>query len=113
MTAQGPLSGQRLGNKYQLDELLGRGGFGAVYKAQNLYLNRPQAIKVLLEEHFNDPSFRERFIREAQTLAGLSHPNILPVYDFELEGNIAYMVMPFISGGSTHSIMISTEPVSL
>ncbi len=113
MLSQGPLSGQRLGNKYLLGELLGRGGFGAVYKAQNLYLNRPQAIKVLLEEHFNDPSFRERFIREAQTLAGLSHPNILPVYDFELEGNRAYLVMPFISGGTLHSILKLQGPLSL
>ncbi|HZU69745.1 MAG TPA: serine/threonine-protein kinase [Ktedonobacteraceae bacterium] len=105
MASQGPLSGQRLGNKYLLGELLGSGGFGDVYKAQNLYLNRPQAIKVLLEKHFSDVSFCQRFIREAQTLAGLSHPNILPVYDFELEGNRAFLVMPFISGGTLHDIL--------
>ncbi len=105
MLTQGPLSNQKLGNKYLLGELLGQGGFGAVYKAQNLLLNRPQAIKVLLEIHFSDPKFRERFIREAQMLANLNHPNILPVYDFEIVGNRAYIVMPFVNGGTLQSIL--------
>ncbi len=105
MEEQGPLTGQRLGDKFLLGELLGQGGFGAVYKAQHLLLNRPQAIKVLLEQHFGSPKFRERFIREAQTLAALDHANILPVHDFGVEGSRAYLVMPFISGGTLQGVL--------
>ncbi len=105
MAEQGPLSGQKLGEKYLLGELLGQGGFGAVYKAQHLLLNRPQAIKVLLEQHFGSARFRERFIREAQTLAALDHANILPVHDFGIEGSRAYLVMPFISGGTLQGVL--------
>src|SRR5947208_12236016 len=105
MTSLGPLSNQRLGNKYLLGELLGEGGCGVVYKAQNLRLNRAQAIKVLRGKYANDPKFRERFEREAQTLASLDHPNILPVHDFDIEGNTAYLVMPFISRGTLQDIL--------
>lgn len=106
MAQQGSLSNSKLGNKYLLGELLGFGGFGEVYKAQNLLLNRPQAIKVILEKHLSNPRFRERFIREAQTLAALNHPNILHVDDFEIEQERAYLVMPFITGGTLHSIIV-------
>lgn len=77
MPVQGPLSNQRLGEKYLLRELLGRGSYGEVYKAQNLSSpDRPLAIKVLREDLFQDPQFRMRFKREALILAGLRHPNI-------------------------------------
>src|ERR1700730_4104489 len=103
MSPMGPLSNQKLGDKYLLGELLGEGGFGSVSKAQKLLLNRLQAIKVILEKHFSDPKFCERFIRVAQTLASLSHPNILPVYDFEIVENTAYLVMPYISVGYSNA----------
>lgn len=89
MTEQGPLSGQKLGDKYLLGDLLGQGGFGVVYQAQHVLLGRPQAIKILLEQHFASPKFRERFLREARTLAGLDHINILPVHGFGIEGTRA------------------------
>ncbi len=113
MAMQGQLSNSRLGNKYLLGELLGYGGFGEVYKAQNILLNRPQAIKVILEKHLSNPKFRERFIREAQTLAALDHPNIVHIDDFELEQERAYLVMPFISGGTLHSILVKAGPQPL
>lgn len=97
---KGRLSGHMLGGKYQVEELLGRGGVGVVYKAYNQLLKRPQAIKVLLEHYLDDVKFRERFLREAQVLAALDHPNILPVHDFGVEEDRAYLVMPFISGGT-------------
>ena len=105
MAALGPLSQQTLGGKYLLGELLGQGGFGAVYKAQHLLLNRPQAVKILLEQHFASPKFRERFVREAQTLAALDHTAILPVHDFGIEGNRAFLVMPYIAGGSLQAVL--------
>src|SRR5437588_11718849 len=98
MSEQGPLSGQRLGGKYLLGDLLGEGGFGAVYKAQHLHLRRQQAIKVLLEHLFRKSDFRDRFLREAQTVAALDHPYIVHVDDFWIETTQAYLVMPFIGG---------------
>jgi len=97
---QGPLSGQYIGGKYLLGPLLGQGGFGVVYKGAHVLLKRPQAIKILLEQHFHSPKFRERFLREAQTLASLDHPHIVHIDDFGMEGNRAYLVMPYVSGGT-------------
>ncbi len=105
MAEQGPLSGQKLGDKYLLGNLLGQGGFGVVYQAQHLLLGRPQAVKILLEQHFSSPKFRERFLREARTLAALDHINILPVHEFGIEGSRAYLVMPYIAGGTLHTIL--------
>ncbi len=105
MGKPGPLSGQKLGDKYLLGDLLGKGGFGAVYQAHYLLLNRPQAIKILLEEHFSDPKFRERFIREARTLAALDHPNIIHVDELGEESDLIYLVMPYIGGGTLQDIL--------
>ncbi len=105
MLKQGPLTGQTLGGKYLLGELLGKGGFGAVYKAENQMLHRQQAVKVLLEEHFNDEKFRDRFLREARTLGALDHASIVHVDDIGLEGNLIYLVMPYISGGTLQDIL--------
>lgn len=105
MTKQGPLSGQKLANKYLLGDLLGEGGFGAVYKAQHLQLRRQQAIKILLENLFSKSNFRDRFLREAQTVAALDHPYIVHVDDFWIEATQAYLVMPFIGRGTLQDIL--------
>lgn len=114
MTMQGPLSGQALGGKYLLGELLGKGGFGAVYKAENQTLGRSQAIKVLLEEHFSDAKFRERFLREARMLAALDHANIMHVDELGVQDNLIYLVMPYLSGGTLQEVMKARSgPLSL
>ncbi len=100
MVEQDPLSNHQLGEKYVLGALLGQGGFGMVYQAQHVLLRRQQAIKIMLEQYFIHPEFRYRFLREAQTLAALDHPNIVHVDDFGIDGNLAYLVMPYISGGT-------------
>ena len=82
MVEQGPLSGKTVGNKYLLGELLGEGGFGAVYRANHIHLQRLQAVKVLLDRFFQEQEFRDRFLREAQTVATLDHPNIIHIDDF-------------------------------
>ncbi len=105
MLKPGPLSGKTLGGKYLLGELLGKGGFGAVYKAENQLLRRQQAVKVLLEEHFSDGKFRDRFLREARTLGALDHASIVHVDDIGMEGNLIYLVMPYISGGTLQDIL--------
>ena len=105
MLKQGPLSGKTLGSKYVLGELLGKGGFGAVYQAENQMLHRQQAVKVLLEEHFSDEKFRDRFLREARTLGALDHASIVHVDDIGMEGNFIYLVMPYISGGTLQDVL--------
>ncbi len=71
-----------------------------VWEALDESLQRPVAVKVILESVSREPSFTERFVREARTIAGLEHPNILPVYDFGQEGESVYLVMPLVPGGS-------------
>lgn len=86
------------GTRYQLKRELGRGGMGAVYLAADTLLHRDVALKVLhLDEH--SPEFAARLRREAQTLAQLEHPNIVPVYDIgELPGNRLFYAMKFVEG---------------
>ena len=68
--------------------LLGRGGMGFVYEAEHLLLERKAALKTLAPELGGGADFRERFIRESQTVASIDHPNIIPIYDAgDLEGH--------------------------
>jgi serine/threonine-protein kinase len=77
---------------YRLTRLLGAGGFGEVYEADHQLLQQKRAIKLLLERHFHDPHQRERFLREARTLATLERHNVLPVLEVGEEGNMLYVV---------------------
>jgi serine/threonine protein kinase len=78
--------------------LLGQGGMGAVYKARQSKLDRLIALKVLPPEAGKDPSFAERFTREARALARLNHPNIVTVYDFGQVGDLCYFMMEYVDG---------------
>jgi serine/threonine protein kinase len=93
------LSGQTLG-QYELKELLGAGGMGAVYLAYQTMLERHVAIKVLNIALLNDPDYSTRFIREARTSAALEHPHIVPVYDYGTHNGISYVVMRYLTGGT-------------
>ena len=85
---------------YDVQALLGHGGMGVVYKARDLRLNRPVAIKMLLAGAYARPEERERFLREAEAAAGLRHPNIVPVYDVGDHDGRPYFTMEFVEGGS-------------
>jgi eukaryotic-like serine/threonine-protein kinase len=95
---------ERLG-KYELLERLGQGGMGEVWKARDTQLRRFVAIKFLHANLQNDPDFVTHFMREAQFIASLHHPNIIQIHDFQLtdergSGTAAYMVMDYIEGGT-------------
>jgi len=90
--------GKVLSGRYELIEKIGCGGMAIVYKAKCLYLNRYVAIKVLRLELVDDEEFVLRFKRESQSVAGLSHPNVVNVYDVGEDNSIYYIVMEYIKG---------------
>jgi eukaryotic-like serine/threonine-protein kinase len=90
--------GELLKDRYRLERTLGRGGMAAVWLGHDERLDRPVAVKVLSDTIAGDPEFVARFRREAQIAAGLSHPNLVGVYDFSEEGERPYLVMQFVPG---------------
>ena len=87
-----------LGDRYEIIELVGSGGMSEVYKAKDHKLNRYVAVKVLKREFSDDRNFVSKFRVEAQSAAGLSHPNIVNVYDVGEDEGIYYIVMEFVEG---------------
>jgi serine/threonine-protein kinase len=96
--------GQKLG-KYEIKGVIGRGGMAEVYRALNPGLNQDVAIKVLHPSVTESKNAIARFQREAQSIAGLIHPHIVRVYDFENADEIYYMVMELVDGGSLKDLM--------
>lgn len=94
-----------LAGRYELIEKIGDGGMAVVYKAKDRLLNRFVAIKILKPEFIKDPKFIDSFRRESQAAAGLSHPNIVSVYDVGKEGNIYYIVMEVLEGDTLSDVI--------
>ncbi|MBB3204871.1 serine/threonine-protein kinase [Rhodopirellula rubra] len=90
-------------------ELIGAGGMGAVYKARQPGLDRFVALKILPEEFGHDVKFALRFTREARTLAKLSHPNIVPVYEFGNVDDTYYFLMEFVDGSTLREVVKAGE----
>jgi eukaryotic-like serine/threonine-protein kinase len=90
--------GARLKDRYRLERHLGRGGMAAVWLASDEVLERPVAIKVLSDTIASDPEFLARFRREARVAAGLSHPNLIGVYDYAEGDERPYLVMEYVPG---------------
>ena len=93
------LTGQTLG-QYELHELLGAGGMGAVYRAYQRNLKRDVAFKVLSAQLAEQPDYIARFMREAETSAILEHPHIVPIYDYGVQQDVIYVTMRLLTGGS-------------
>ncbi|KGG81120.1 serine/threonine protein kinase [Caloranaerobacter azorensis H53214] len=92
------MKGRLLGDRYEIVEKIGGGGMALVYKAKCKLLNRYVAIKVLRTEFINNEEFINKFRRESQAAASLSHPNIVNIYDVGVEGDIYYIVMEYVKG---------------
>jgi non-specific serine/threonine protein kinase len=90
-------AGQELAG-YRVTGLLGRGGMGFVYEAEHQLLKRKAALKTLAPELGGGSDFRERFIRESQTVASIDHPNIIPIYDAGDIGGMVYIAMRYVNG---------------
>jgi len=98
--------------RYELNHLIARGGMAEVYRAHDRLLDRPVALKVLFPELSIDRSFVERFRREAQAAANLSHHNIVPVFDWGEDTGTYFIVMEFIDGRPLSSILKSAGPLT-
>ncbi|MFW2382248.1 MAG: extracellular solute-binding protein [Acidimicrobiales bacterium] len=90
---------------YELREKIGSGAFGVAYRAYQPAVGREVAIKVIQPELANDPNFIRRFEAEAQLVAKLEHPNIVPLYDYWREPGAAYLVMRLMRGGSLADVI--------
>lgn len=97
--------------RYALLRHLARGGMADVYLARDALLDRQVALKVLFPEYADEPSFVERFRREAQAAANLNHPNIVGVYDWGQERGTYYLVMEYVEGRSMADVLRSTGPL--
>jgi serine/threonine protein kinase len=108
--ARAPLAPEEIAPHFpqlEIGECLGRGGMGVVYKARQKSLNRPVALKLLAPERADDAGFAERFAREAQALAALSHPNIVAVHDFGEAGGFFYLLMEYVDGVNLRQLLQS------
>jgi serine/threonine-protein kinase len=98
------LAGQSLGG-YQLEEEIGRGSMGMVYRGKQIALGREVAVKVLSQALAKDASYVARFIREAQIIAGLNHPNVVQIFDAGQQNGLLYFVMEFVQGPTVASLL--------
>lgn len=99
------------GGRYKVIQPVGSGGMAEVYRARDELLGRDVAIKVLSERFSRDPSFVERFRREAQSAANLSHPNIVSLYDYGSDGDTYYIVMEYIDGRTLAEVIEENGPL--
>jgi beta-lactam-binding protein with PASTA domain/tRNA A-37 threonylcarbamoyl transferase component Bud32 len=99
------------GGRYAVGERVGSGGMAEVYRGRDELLGREVAVKVLSERFSRDPTFVERFRREAQSAANLNHPNIVSLYDFGADNGTYYIVMEFIDGLSVSDLIQREGPL--
>ena len=90
---------------YELQELIGEGAYGVVYRAHQDFIDREVAVKIILPEFANQPDFIRRFDAEAQLVAQLEHLHIVPLYDYWRDPQGAYLVMRYLKGGSLLSAL--------
>src|ERR1700752_4489744 len=90
---------------YELREQIGEGGYGVVYRAYQSLVGRDVAVKIILPQYANHPDFIRRFESEAQRVARLEPPYIVPLYDYWREPDGAYLVMRWLRGGSLHNLL--------
>src|SRR3954471_22276089 len=105
------LVGQVFSNRYHIEREIARGGKAEVYLARDQSLNRPVALKALFPEFAREPSFVERFRREAQAAANLNHPNIVSIYDWGQESGTYFIVMEYVEGRSLRDVIRADGPI--
>src|SRR3954451_6014313 len=89
----------------RIEGVLGRGGMGVIYRATELRLGRPVALKLIATEQASDPDVRDRFEREARLTAAIDHPNVIPVYAAGEEDGHLYLVMRYVPGTDLQALL--------
>jgi YVTN family beta-propeller protein len=110
-TPADPRVGTRLAG-YQIQALLGRGGMGMVYRAEQLGPHRPVALKLLLDPATGSEAFRERFLRESELAAAIDHPNVLPVYDAGETDGVLWIAMRYVDGTDLAALLHRDGPLA-
>jgi hypothetical protein len=90
---------------YQIEELIGRGGMAVVYRAVDVRLDRPVALKILAPELAADDAFRQRFIRESRSGAAVDHPNVIPVFEAGEADGVLFIAMRYVSGQDVRALI--------
>ena len=106
------MTGTTLSGRYQLAEIVGKGGMATVYRATDLKLQRTVAVKVINPEIAADPSFAKHLQTEAHNAATLNHPNILAIYDVGEDQGLQYIVLEFVEGKTLKEVL-SEGPLSI
>jgi streptogramin lyase/predicted Ser/Thr protein kinase len=97
---------------YRVTGLAGRGGMGVVYRAEQLDLQRPVALKLIATPLARDEAFRERFVRESRAAAAIDHPNVIPVYSAGEDDGRLYLAMRFVDGEDLRTLVQREGPLS-
>ncbi|MDX6685627.1 MAG: hypothetical protein QOF86_1755, partial [Baekduia sp.] len=97
---------------HRITGLAGRGGMGVVYRAEQLDLERPVALKLIATPLARDEAFRERFVRESRAAAAIDHPNVIPVYSAGEEDGRLYLAMRFVDGEDLRSLVQREGPLA-
>jgi serine/threonine-protein kinase len=105
------LVGRVFSSRYEIQREIAQGGMAEVYLAHDQLLNRPIALKALFPEYAREPSFVERFRREAQAAANLNHPNIVAIYDWGQEDGTYFIVMEYVEGRALRDLIRSEGPL--
>jgi eukaryotic-like serine/threonine-protein kinase len=105
------LAGRVFSNRYEIQREIAQGGMAEVYLAHDQLLNRPVALKALFPQYAREPSFVERFRREAQAAANLNHPNIVAIYDWGQEDGTYFIVMEYVEGRSLRDLIRAEAPL--
>ena len=105
-----PAVGSQIGS-YRVDALLGRGGMGVVYRAEDLRLGRKVALKLLVGSLADDPTYRERFLRESRLAASIEHAGIVPVFEAGEADGLLYIAMRFVDGVDLAALLRREGPL--
>ncbi len=113
MGTSGALVGTVLDGRYRVGAMIARGGMSTVYRGTDLRLDRPVAIKVMKPSFAADPSFLTRFEREARLAAGLAHRGVVGVYDQGRDGDVVFLVMELVDGGTLRDLIRQSGALSV
>src|SRR6266705_6303869 len=105
------LAGRVFSSRYEIQREIAQGGMAEVYLAHDNLLNRPVALKALFPEYAREPSFVERFRREAQAAANLNDPNIVAIYDWGQEDGTYFIVMEYVEGRALREAIQADGPL--